>query len=364
MTERSSAASAVTVTADALRRFARDVFVRAGMPEADAATVADVLVWADLRGVDSHGVSRIAMYLRLIDDGDMNVTPSIKIGTETAASVLVEADHAAGPIAMTTAMRAVVRKARDAGVGLGLVRATTHTAALGYYTLMAAQEGMAALALAASTPFMAYHGTRAAGVSTNPISIAVPGGAHGPVVLDMATGVVARGKLVQARKTGRPIPAGWALDRDGNPTTDPQAALIPLPLGGPKGSGLSLMIELITSLVVSNPIIAGALEGAPEGGPAPSERPGARDRSRPLRQPGRVPTEVDRVIAALKALPQAPGALEILMPGERGARALAERTRERHSAAAGDRRRAAGRRRSLRRAGLSLSALAPRGSGR
>ena len=183
--------------------------------------------------------------LGLIDDGDLNLTPSIKIRTETAASILVDADRAAGPITMTTAMNAAVRKARDAGVGLGLVRATTHTAALGYYTLMAARHGVAALALAASTPFMAYHGTRAPGVSTNPVSIAVPGGERGPVVLDMATGVVARGKLVQARKTNQPIPAGWALDRDGNPTTDPQAALIPLPLGGPKGSGLSLMIELI-----------------------------------------------------------------------------------------------------------------------
>src|SRR2546428_1390192 len=101
------------------------------------------------------------MYLRLIDDGDLNLRPAIKIGTETAASVLVDADRAAGPIAMTMAMGAAVRKARDAGVGLALVRATTHTAALGYYTLMAAQEGMAASALAPSGPFMAYHRPRA-----------------------------------------------------------------------------------------------------------------------------------------------------------------------------------------------------------
>ena len=323
-----AAAPATTITAGALHRFTRDVFVRAGMPEVDAAVVADVLVWADLRGVDTHGVSRIPMYLRLIDDGDLNLTPSIKIRTETSASILVDADRAAGPIAMTTAMNAAMRKARDAGVGLGLVRATTHTAALGYYTLMAAQEGMAAVALAASMPFMAYHGTRAPGVSTNPLSIAVPGGERGPVVLDMATGVVARGKLVQARKTGQPIPPGWALDRDGNPTTDPQAALIPLPLGGPKGSGLSLMIELITSLVVSNPIIAGALEG---------EADGHRHRQnglvlaidlRRFGDPEVFRSEVDRVIAALKALPRAPGVLEILMPGERGARALAARTRD------------------------------------
>ena len=328
MSEPSSAASATTVTADALRRFTQDVFVRAGMPERDAAIVADVLVWADLRGVDSHGVSRISMYLRLIDDGDLNLTPSLKIRTETSASVLVDADRAAGPIAMTTAMNAAVRKARDAGVGLGLVRATTHTAALGYYTLMAAEQGMAALALAASTPFMAYHGTRVAGVSTNPISIAVPGGERGPVVLDMATGVVARGKLVQARKTGRPIPAGWALDRDGNPTTDPQAALIPLPLGGPKGSGLSLMIELITSLVVSNPIIAGALEGGADGRHHRQNGLVLAIDLRRFGDPEAFRSEVDRAITALKGLPQAPGVLEVLMPGERGSRMLAARTRD------------------------------------
>src|SRR5256712_9860597 len=162
MTESARAgAAAATPTADALRRFTRDVFVRAGMSEGDAATVADVLVWADLRGVDSHGGSRISMYLRLIDDGDLNVRPAIEIRTQTAASVLVDADRAAGPIAMTMAMGAAVRKARDAGVGLALVRATTHTAALGYYTLMAAQEGMAASAPAAPGPFMAYHRPRA-----------------------------------------------------------------------------------------------------------------------------------------------------------------------------------------------------------
>src|SRR5436309_12920755 len=259
-TQSRAAQAPLTAPAEGLKRFATHVFVRAGMPESDAAVVAEVLVWANLRGVDTHGVMRVPRYVDLIETGDMNPRPAMAVRTETAASVLIEADRAAGPVAMTRATAEALRKARDAGVGLALVRATTHTAALGYYTLMAAQEGMAAIALAASGPFMAYHGTRAAGVSTNPISIAVPGGERGPVVLDMSTGVVARGKLVQARKTNQTIPAGWALDRDGNPTTDPQAALIPLPLGGPKGSGLSLLIELITSLLVSDPIIASALE--------------------------------------------------------------------------------------------------------
>src|SRR5205823_13930167 len=118
--------------------------------------------------------------------------PYYKIRTGPSAWTHVDTARAAGPITMTTALNAAMRKARDAGVGLGLVRATTHTAALGYYTLMAAQEGMAAVALAASMPFMAYHGTRPRGVFTNPLSIAVPRCERGPGCHDMASVVVAR----------------------------------------------------------------------------------------------------------------------------------------------------------------------------
>jgi len=220
--------AAPTAQAGALERFATDVFTRTGMTRADAALVADVLVWANLRGVDTHGVMRIPRYVDLIETGEMNPRPAIAIRTETPASVLIEADRAAGPVAMMRGTTEALRKARDAGVGLALVRATTHTAALGYYTLAAAREGMAAIALAASWPNVAYHGARAAGVSTSPISIAVPGAQ--PIVLDMATSVVSMGKLNQAKRTGEPIPEGWALDKDGNPTTDPQAAQIPLPM--------------------------------------------------------------------------------------------------------------------------------------
>src|SRR6266581_9559536 len=166
-TQSRAAQAAPTASADALKRFASDIFARAGMPETDAAVVADVLVWANLRGVDTHGVTRIPRYVDLIEAGDMNPKPAITVRTETAASVLIEADRAPGPVAMTTATTAAVRKAREAGIGVALVRATPHTAALGYYTLAAVREGMAAIALSASWPNMAYHGARAAGVSTS-----------------------------------------------------------------------------------------------------------------------------------------------------------------------------------------------------
>jgi LDH2 family malate/lactate/ureidoglycolate dehydrogenase len=318
--------AAVTATSEALERFATDVFARTGMPQADAEVVAEVLVWANLRGVDTHGVMRIPRYVDLIESGEMNPRPAIRIRTETPASVLIEADHAAGPVAMTRAVTEAVRKARDAGVGLAFARATTHTAALGYYTLAIAREGLAGIALAGSWPNVAYHGTRAAGVSTSPISIAVPGGE--PVVLDMATSVVSMGKLNQAKKAGRPIPEGWALDAQGKPTTDPLAAQIPLPMAGPKGSGLSFMVECLASLIASNPLLAESLEGTPEG---------RRHRQNgfvmaidiaQFGEPEDFRREVDRLVNALKALPPAENSQEILMPGERGRRTLEKRTRE------------------------------------
>jgi ureidoglycolate dehydrogenase (NAD+) len=175
---------------------------------------------------------------------------------------------------------------------------------------------------------MAYHGARAAGVSTSPVSIAVPGGEREPLVLDMGTGVVSVGKLTQARKNGTPIPEGWALDAAGRPTGDAQAAALPLPMAGPKGSGLALMIECLTSLVVSNPLISEFLEGTPLG---------LRHRQNGLAiaidiarfgDAAAFRREVERLVRRIKALPRAEGVEELLVPGERGARAFDKRGRD------------------------------------
>jgi LDH2 family malate/lactate/ureidoglycolate dehydrogenase len=316
------------VGAEGLRAFAEAVFGRAGLSQAHARIVADALVWANLRGIDTHGVTRLPRYVELLEAGDMNRAPRLRVRSETAAAVLIDADRAAGPIAMTEAMAAATRKARDAGIGLALARATTHTAALGYYTAGAAREGVAAIALAASWPNMAYHGARSAGVSTSPISIAVPGGGREPLVLDLGTGVVSVGRLTQARRSGTPIPEGWALDAQGRPTTDPQKAELPLPMAGPKGSGLALMIECLASLLVANPLIAEFLERTPEG---------LRHRQNGLAiaidvarfaDPAAFRREVERTVRAIKALPRAHDGEEILVPGERGARNFAQRTRD------------------------------------
>jgi LDH2 family malate/lactate/ureidoglycolate dehydrogenase len=313
------------VTGAALERFAAKIFAGAGMAAADAAHVAAVLVWSNLRGNDGHGVQRIPRYMELIDEGSLNPTPRMRLRTETAAAVLIDADRAAGALAMTFAADQAVAKAREAGIGLALVRRTTHTGAIGYYTRRVAENGMAALAATASIPNMPYHGARVASVSTSPWSLAVPG-RDVPIVLDMATSVVSLGRLAQMRRTGGTLMAGWALDKEGVETTDAQKAELPLPLGGAKGAGLSLMAECIASILTGNAILAPALS---EGGAAALHRQNsfivAIDVAR-FGDPEAFRTGVARLVAVLKAMPRQSGIDEILMPGERGNRIFAARS--------------------------------------
>jgi ureidoglycolate dehydrogenase (NAD+) len=240
--------------------------------------------------------------------------------------VLLEADRAAGPVAMQKATELAMDKARQAGAGVCLVRATTHTGALGYYTHVAAERGMAAIAFSSSTANMAYHGARAAGVSTAPLALAVPG-ERGPIALDMASSILSMGKLRQAKRSGTSLDEGQALDKDGNPTTDADEAAILLPLGGAKGSGLSLLIECMTSLIAGNPLLAEVLERTALG--ARHRQNGAviaLDLARFV-DPAEFRRQAGRLARAIKALPPQPG-MEVLLPGERGTRAADERRRD------------------------------------
>jgi LDH2 family malate/lactate/ureidoglycolate dehydrogenase len=313
----------MNIAPQALRELVRGIFERQGMSRAHAALVADVLVWAELRGMATHGVMRAPRYVGFIRKGDLNVKASVKIEADAPACSVLDCDKAAGPVAMMEGKRIAGEKARAAGIGLALLKRTTHTAALGYYTQSAAREGFAAIALAASSPLMAYHGARAAGVSTAPLAIAVPGEDE-PLALDMASSLVSMGLLMQGRAGGAPLPEGAALDANGSPTTDPRRATIPLPLGGAKGSGLAFMAECLASVLTANPILAESLEKTAQG--ARHQQNGlfiAIDVARFI-APATFRREVGRLVRALRALPAAPGA-EILMPGERGARNAARR---------------------------------------
>jgi LDH2 family malate/lactate/ureidoglycolate dehydrogenase len=313
-------------SAERLERWVAKIFRAEGLSEEHAQTVAQVLVWADLRGMDTHGVLRVPHYVRFIRAGDLNPRPAMTSRNHTAACVLLEADRAAGPVAMQKATQLAMEKARQAGAGICLVRGTTHTGALGYYTHRAVEAGMAAIAFSSSTANMAYHGARTAGVSTAPLALAVPG-EDGPIALDMASSIISMGKLRRAQRTGELLPPGSVLDSNGAETTDPKAAAIPLPLGGAKGSGLSLLIECLTSLLTGNPILAEVLERTALGGH--HRQNGAviaLDIARFV-DPEDFRREARRLARAIKALPPQPG-MEILLPGERGTRTAQERRRD------------------------------------
>ena len=299
-----------------LKEFAKEVFIRVGMPPEDAETEADVLVWANLRGVDSHGVLRIPSYVGYVDSGLMNPKPDIRVLKETPATVMMDGDHALGPVVTKLAMHRVMKKAKEVGIGWGLIRKTTHQGAMGYYALMAAKEGMAGIASVCGPPNMAPHGARAAGVHNSPIAIGVPGNRHGPLILDMATSVAAGGKIQLAVDMGASIPKGWALDADGNPTTDPKQYAALLPFGGPKGSGLALMFECLSSLMVGNPLLEPVLLGTREIRRSVQNSFVAAIDIGAFTDVGSYKDHVDNLIDGIRALPKADGTEEIFVPGQ------------------------------------------------
>jgi len=316
----------VRVAADALEAFTKEVFVRAGLTDEDAAIEAELLIWANLRGIDSHGVLRIPWYLGMVDSGLMNPRPKVQVLRETPAVLYIDADRGFGPPVTVPVMRQVIEKAKAVGIGWALLRNITHQGAMGYYALMAVQANMAGLAIVCSPPNMAPYGAKAAGLHNSPIAIAVPAKNYPPLVLDMATSVIAGGKIDLAIDKNAPLQPGWTIDKDGNPTTIADRSNILLPAGGPKGSGLALMFQGLTSLMANNPLLVPAL------------RDGNFDHNQnsvvaaiDIGLFGDVESykeNVDELIGELKALPKAEGVDEILMPGEPEFKVYQERARD------------------------------------
>ncbi|MBI4336779.1 MAG: Ldh family oxidoreductase [Chloroflexi bacterium] len=310
----------VRVPWEPLKQFTAQVFVRCNLPPPDAEIVADALVEANLRGVDSHGVLRIPQYVEDIKKGGSNPTPRIETVVETPALAVLEADHAFGQVVCTQAMRLALAKAQHMGIGWVHVRGSAHTGALYYYPMMAVRQDMVGITATSTGPVIAPFGALARAVGNNPVAIAAPAKSQRPLVLDMALSVVAQGKIRHAAQKGAPIPQGWALDRDGDPTTDAAAALrgMLLPAGGYKGSGLSMMTEVLSSFLSMNPLISPAVSG-------PRDRFDRRAGSNSIVAALDIATftsvdkfkeEVDRLILSVKALPKAPGVPEVYVPGE------------------------------------------------
>ena len=314
----------ILLTKSDLTNFAAAIFTAAGVAPDMAARWAEAVVWANLRGVDSHGVIRIPRYVDLLRKKSINPRPAMRVERSAGAIAVLDADRAPGAIGMARAMDEAIARAKDVHVGWCAAKNITHAGAVGWFALQAARAGMAGIVMTASGPLMAYHGARVAGVSTNPIAIAVPGKKRRPLVLDMSTSTVANGKVMAARDRGEPVPVGWGLDAEGRDTTDPKKIATLTPLGGPKGSGLSLMIECLASLTVGSPLISLALAGGLAEDPFLNGVAIAVDLAA-IGDLDTFTTEVDRLGDAITGLPRAAGVDRILLPGERGDAILAER---------------------------------------
>jgi LDH2 family malate/lactate/ureidoglycolate dehydrogenase len=240
----------VVVPAAPLTAFAQSVLEAAGVPPLTAALVAESLVSANLRGVDSHGVQLLIWYTEQIAAGNVDVHRAGHIASENGACMVYDGDNAIGQLVSDTCCDHAVRLARDHGIGLVVARNSTHFGAAAWWAQKLARENLLGIVMCNATALVAPWQGRDKMLGTNPICMAVPG--PNSFLLDMATTTVALNRVYKAVLSGdTSIPAGWAMDADGNPTTDPQTALdgLPMPLGGYKGTGLAIMVEILCAVL-------------------------------------------------------------------------------------------------------------------
>lgn len=239
------------VSADNVQEVIRALLSTVGITGEDADTIASILSEADMKGISTHGIYFLPMLLQRIKEGLVENPTRIEAITDEGAILHLDGGNGIGQLGAAHAMSGAIGKAETLGIGITLLRNTNHIGLLAHYTLMAAKKGMLGICFSNSAPAIAPWGGTEAFFGTNPLSIAAPGGKGFPIVLDMSTSLVARGKIRRAARLGESIPDSWAIDEDGVPTTDPERALngTLTPIGGPKGSGLALFIDLISGLI-------------------------------------------------------------------------------------------------------------------
>lgn len=231
----------------ALEAWSRQLLEATGLESEAAGIVAGTLIEANLRGVDSHGMMRVPIYVRRIEEGLVNRNPKPRVLHRSGGVAIIDAENAPGQVAGVFGVDLSIELAKEHGVGVAGVRRSAHYGAAAYYVMRAANQGYVALTVTNVEPDVVPYGGAKAALGTNPLAFAAPA-PQGLFVLDMATSHVAMGKVLLAREQDHPIPEGWAVDTDGQPTTDPHRAMAVVPLGGPKGYGLALMVEFLAGV--------------------------------------------------------------------------------------------------------------------
>src|SRR5581483_11305507 len=227
------------------------IFERCGMSRPDAGLLADSLVAADLRGVNSHGVLRVPEYVKKLREGGVDPRGRPSVARDAGACVVVDGGNAMGQVAADFAMKLAVERADAYGIAAVAVRGSNHCGAMAYYAMQALPRDIIGWATTNALPTMAPWGGAERLLGINPLGIAIPAGEERPIVYDAAFSGSAHGKVRVYAQKGLPIPAGWALDRDGNPTTDALAAIdgLLVPIGGFKGAGLAMVMGVFSSML-------------------------------------------------------------------------------------------------------------------
>lgn len=301
-----------------LRGFVIECFRRVAVSQEASVIAAEVLLESDLRGIESHGVARLGeFYIGRIRDGDTNPAPKVRVVHQAPATALIDGDGGMGIVVGHQAMELAIQKGNRTGAGFVAVTNSRHYGIAGYYSSMALARDMIGISMTNAPPRVLPTFGSEPMVGTNPISIAAPTKSGPPFVLDMATSVVAAGKFENAERAGTSIPQGWALDTEGQPTTDPVVAKSSrrsLPLGSEanmsshKGYGLAVMVD----------ILCGVLSGI---GPSPMLRNNAGHFFGALRIDAFRPADqfkemMDEMCIALRATPVLPGYDRVLVPGD------------------------------------------------
>jgi LDH2 family malate/lactate/ureidoglycolate dehydrogenase len=320
--------STVVLAAAWLRDYCERLLLAAGTPLEASNLVAESLVAASLRGVDSHGVQLLTFYLDQILDGRVDVHATGGVVVESGAMLLYDGENGLGQVIASAACRHATRLAAAHGLGLVVTRESNHFGAAAWWGLTMARAGCIGIVMCNASPMVAPWQGREPRCGTNPICVALPGPDEGAWLLDMATTTVAMGKVYKAWMRGdTEIPAGWAMDREGVPTTDPAVALngLLMPLGGYKGSGLAMMVEILCG------VFSGGAMGPQLGGLRFKDRPFRASQLFLAIDPGRFgPPEtfharVRELVAMAKSSPPARGHEEVLVAGDPEWRAEAHR---------------------------------------
>jgi LDH2 family malate/lactate/ureidoglycolate dehydrogenase len=241
----------ITVTADDLERLAANRLADAGLAAEDARLVSTILVDANLRGIDTHGVRLLSIYIDRLNRGSIKTSPDIRVTRSHGGALSFDGDSGLGQLVAHQAMRKCITACHEHGIACAVCANSSHFGAAGYYAALAAEEGLIGFAATGGTPAVAPWGSSEPLFGANPLAVAVPCEMEFPIVLDMATTSASRARIRLRAVSGETIPEGWAIDAAGNPTTDASSALKGslLPLGGYKGYGLALVLEILSGIL-------------------------------------------------------------------------------------------------------------------